>query len=484
MNRLTLFITIIFLCHLLAACAKVGPDYVEPVVDAPGSWQAAIDPDRGLSDNRPEPERLAEWWTLLDDPLLSGFIHQAVDGNLDLDQARARLFAARARRDISSASLLPGLDFAASISRTERGSSDSTLYAMGFDAGWELDLFGGVRRTVEAAQAQLEASREDLRDVLVALTAEVALNYIEVRTVQARLRIALANLAAQEETFSLTEARYLGGLTDELALQQAKYLISGTRAQLPGLRTGLVEAENRLAVLQGLTPGSLHEQLRTALPVPDLPPSLAVGIPADTLRRRPDIRRAERQLAAQTARVGVATAELYPSFRLRGSIGLDALSLGKLFDSASRSSSFGPAVSWPIFDGGAIRANIDIQSALQEEALAAYQAAVLAALEEVENILTAYANEQEKNQDLHVSAKAAGQVAELAEMQYRAGLINFNEVLDARRSLLSIEDQVTQSTGTMTINLIRLYKALGGGWSSTMPETATTTRKEYDGATH
>lgn len=477
MNLPGLLIATICICHLLAGCTTVGPDYVEPAFDAPASWQAAIDRDRGLSDSRPDPEHLAEWWTLLDDPLLSGFIRQAIDGNLDLEQARARLLAARARRDISSASLLPGLDFASSISRNERDSSNSTLYAMGFDAGWELDLFGGGRRSVEAAQAQAEASREDLRDVLVALAAEVALNYIEVRTFQARLRIALANLAAQEETFDLTEARYRGGLTDELALQQAKYLISGTRAQIPGLRTGLVEAENRLAVLLGLAPGSLHEQLRTALPVPNLPPAVAVGIPADTLRRRPDIRRAERQLAAQTAQVGVATAELYPSFTLRGSVGLDALSIGRLFDSASRSSSFGPGVSWPIFDAGAIRANIDIQSALQEEALARYQAAVLAALEEVENVLTAYANEQERNQALHVSAKAAGQAADLAEMQYRAGLVNFAEVLDARRSLLSFEDQMAQSAGTMTVNLIRLYKALGGGWSSFMPETATTTRK-------
>jgi NodT family efflux transporter outer membrane factor (OMF) lipoprotein len=477
MNLPALLIATICICHLLAGCTTVGPDYVEPALDAPASWQAAIDRDRGLSDTRSDPEILAEWWTLLDDPLLSSFIHQAIDDNLDLEQARLRLLAARARRDISSASLLPGLDFAASISRTERGGSGSTLYAMGFDAGWELDLFGGGRRSVEAAQAEVEASREELRDVLVALTAEVALNYIEVRTSRARLRIALANLAAQEETFDLTEARYQGGLTDELALQQAKYLISGTRAQIPGLRTGLVEAENRLAILLGRPPGSLHEQLRTALPVPNLPPSIAVGIPADTLRRRPDIRKAERQLAAQTARVGVATAELYPSFRLRGSVGLDALSLGKLFDSGSRSSAFGPGVSWPIFDAGAIRANIDIQSALQAEALAKYRAVVLTALEEVENVLTAYANEQERNQALHLSAKAAGQAAELAEIQYQAGLVNFTEVLDARRSLLSFEDQMTQSTGTMTLNLIRLYKALGGGWSSFMPETATSTRK-------
>lgn len=474
MNRRTLFLTTICIWPILSGCARVGPDYVAPAMDAPASWQAAIDRDRGLSENQPDPELLAEWWTLLGDPLLSGFIHRAITGNLDLEQARARLVAARAGRDSSSASLFPRLDSAASITKKWTGGSESTLYAIGFDAGWEPDLFGGRHRSVEAAQAQAEASREDLRDVLVTLTAEVGLNYIDARTFQARLQIARDNLAAQEETFALTEARYQSGLINELAVQQAKYLVSGTRAQIPALRTGLAEAENRLAVLLGRPPGSLHDQLRTMAPLPSLPQSVAVGIPADTLRRRPDIRRAERSLAAQTARIGVATAELYPSFTLSGSVGLDALSAGKLFNSASRSSSFGPGVKLPIFDAGAIRANIRIQSALQEEALAGYRAAVLTALKEVENGLTAYAEEQERNQALHQSAEAAGQAAALAEMQFQAGLVNFTAVLDARRSLLSFEDQLAQSAGTMTLNLIRLYKALGGGWSSFLPETATT----------
>lgn len=479
MNRSTLILTAICIWPILTGCARVGPDYVEPAMDGPASWQAAIDRERGLSENQPDPELLAEWWTLLGDPLLSEFIHRAVAGNLDLEQARARLVAARAGRDGSSAGLLPRLDFRAATTKNWHGGAESTFsssssYAMGFDAGWEPDLFGGTHRSVEAAQAQADASREDLRDILVTLTAEVGLNYIDARTFQARLQIARDNLAAQEETFALTEARYQSGLIDELAVQQAKYLLSGTRAQIPALRTGLAEAENRLAVLLGRPPGSLHDQLRTMAPLPSLPQSVAVGIPADTLRRRPDIRRAERSLAAQTARIGVATAELYPSFTLSGSVGLDALSAGKLFNSASRSASFGPGVKLPIFDAGAIRANIRIQSALQEEALAGYRAAVLTALKEVENGLTAYAEEQERNQALHQSAEAAGQAAALAEMQFQAGLVNFTAVLDARRSLLSFEDQLAQSAGTMTLNLIRLYKALGGGWSSFLPETATT----------
>ena len=479
MNRPTLLLTTVCIWQLLSGCAPVGPDYVAPATVAPASWQAAIDRDRGLSDNQPDPELLAEWWTILGDPLLSGFIRLAIAGNLDLEQARDRLVAARARRDSSSASLLPRLDFSAATTRNWHGGDESTSssssYAMGFDAGWELDIFGGVRRSVEAAQARVEESREDLRDVLVTLTAEVALNYIDVRISQTRLRITTENLTAQEETFALTEARYQSGLIDELAVQQARYLVSGTRAQIPVLRTGLMAAENRLAVLLGRPPGSLHDQLRAMAPLPSPPCTVAVGIPADTLRRRPDIRRAERSLAAQTAQIGAAEAELYPAFKLSGSVGLDALSAGKLFNPASRGSSFGPGVNLPIFDAGAIRANIRIQSALQEEALAGYHAAVLKALEEVENTLTAYAEEQERNRALHQSAEAAGQASTLAEMQFQAGLVNFTGVLDARRSLLSFEDQLAQSAGTMTLNLIRLYKALGGGWSSFPPEPATTT---------
>lgn len=461
---------------LLSGCAKVGPDYVEPAQELPASWQAGS--DGGLNAGQPDLALLAEWWTFLGDPLLRDLIVQAIAGNLDLQQAKFRLAEAHAQRDLSAAGLHPGLDFSGSVTRGRSGGTDSTRYSLGFDAAWELDIFGGLRRSVEAAEAQLAASREDLRDVLVTLTAEVALNYIDMRTFQARLQIAYRNLSAQEETYALTEARYLAGLSSELALQQAKYLVSGTRGQIPNLRTGLARTENLLAVLLGRPPGSLDERLLAMAPLPKLPPSVAVGIPADVLRRRPDIRRAERSLAAQTALVGAAVADLYPSFTLGGSIGLDALSAGKLFNSSSRSSSFGPRVNLPIFDGGAIRSNIRIQSSRQEAALAEYQGTVLAALQEVEDSLTAYAREQERNLALHESMEAARQASTLAEIQFQAGLVNFSEVLIARGSLLSFEDQLAQSTGTMTINLIRLYKALGGGWASTLPEQATTTEDQ------
>jgi NodT family efflux transporter outer membrane factor (OMF) lipoprotein len=479
-NRLTTCLTVVFICHLISGCVKVGPDYVRPAPVAPREWQAPI--NDGLSVEQPDPQALAEWWTTLNDPLLTGFIHQAIAGNLDLRQARARLSEARAKRDGSGAGLFPSLNVNGAITKSrsseERGGgTESNVYSSGFDAGWELDLFGGVRRSVEAAQAQEEASREDLRNVLISLLSEVALNYIEALTYQARLRIAEENLAAQQETFALTQARYQSGLATDLAVQQARYLEAGTRAQIPNLRTGFLGASNRLAVLLGREPGSLNDQLKKPGSLPVIPPAIAVGIPADTLNRRPDIRKAERQLAAQTAQVGVATAELYPSLRLSGSVGLEALSSERLFNSTSRTYSIGPGFSWPIFDAGAIRANIRLQSSLQEEALAKFEATVLSALEEVENALVAYAQEQERNQALKESADAAGQASMLAGIQYSAGLINFSEVLDARRSLLSYQDQLVQSSGTMTANLVRLYKAIGGGWTTLIPEPLTTNRE-------
>jgi len=476
-----LCLTAILFWQFLTGCAKVGPDYLHTDPVAPKTWQASM--ERGLSPESSDPQLLARWWTVLRDPLLNRLIHQAIAGNLDLKQARARLLAARARRDISSAALLPTLDASGSVTRNRtsgnRGSgSVTTNYSTGLDAGWELDLFGGTRRSVEAAEARLDASREDLRDILVSLVAEVALNYIDVRTFQARLRIADENLGAQEETYELTRARYESGLTSELALQQAKYLLAGTRAQIPTLQTGLAGATHQLAVLLGLPPDTLSGQLQEVKPLPTLPISVAVGIPAETLRRRPDIRRAERLLAAQTAEIGAATAELYPSFRLNGSIGLDALSAGKLFASDSGSYGFGPSFSWPVFAAGAIEANVRLQSSLQQEALASYKAVVLSALQEVEDALVAYAREQERYQALQESAMAAGQAATLAGLQYRAGLIDFTGVLDARRSLLSFQDQLAQSAATMAGNLIRLYKALGGGWTSFAPAENTFIGKE------
>ena len=461
---------------ILARCATVGPYYVPPDTSVPGDWHTQL--KGGLTAGETYPQTLANWWTTLNDPELSSLIERAVAGNLDLKKAWARVREARARRGISEANIFPTLDATGSASRShsseETGSGKTReLYAAGFDAGWELDIFGGAQRSIEAAEANLEASQEGLRDVLVSLVAEVALNYVEARTYQARLAVAEANLKAQQETYELTGWRYEAGLSDELSVEQARYNLESTRSQIPTLHTGLEGAKNRLAVLLGEPPGAAHPEIEKPMPIPVTPLEVAVGVPADTLRHRPDVRQAERELAAQTARIGVATADLYPKFTLKGSIGLEALLLGNLISLGSRTYSIGPRITWPIFDAGAIRKNIEVQSALQEQALIQYEAAVLSALEEVENALAAYANEQVRRQSLLDATQAAERAVDLARVKYAAGLIDFQVVLDAQRSLLSLQGQLAQSDGTVTSNLIALYKVLGGGWTSLTSDDTT-----------
>jgi NodT family efflux transporter outer membrane factor (OMF) lipoprotein len=462
-----LWIPVILAAIIPSGCVTVGPDYIRPEVSISDNWHTQL--KDGLTSEEMDQQMLVAWWTTLNDPKLSGLIGQAVAGNLDLKKAKARVREARARRGVTKADLFPTLDATGQASRS-RGSEatgiamTSDLYSVGFDAGWELDIFGGVRRSVEAAEANLEASREDWRNVLVSLLAEVALNYIDVRTYQTRLTVAEANLKTQIETCQLTLWRYQAGLSDELAVQQARYNLENTRSQIPTLRTGLEEAMNRIAVLLGEQPGKIHGELEKQEPIPVIPLKIAVGVPADALRRRPDVRKAERDLATQTAKVGVATADLYPKFKLSGSIGLAALSTGDLLSADSKTYSFGPSVTWTIFNGGAIRQNIEVQSALQEQYLIAYEAAVLNALEEVEDALVAFAEEQKRRQALLDATGAAKQAGELAKNKYQAGLTDFSSVLDAERSLRSFEDSLAQSEGAVTSNLVRLYKALGGGW--------------------
>ncbi len=462
-----LFATLAFL--LVSACAPVGPDYVPPEPPSRKKWHTDL--ENGLRPRPVDVKTLAAWWTTLQDPILSDLIEEAVGGNLDLKKARSRVREARARRGISRAGLFPLVDAAGAAakfrdSETSGTGREANLYSAGFDAGWELDVFGGVRRSVEAAQADLEAGQANLRDVLVSLAAEVALNYVELRTYQHRLDVAQANLNSQQKTYDLIRSRFEAGLSNELALQQASYNLEDTRSRIPSLRRGLEAAKNRLAVLTGQPPGALHDVLYKRQPVPVPPASVAVGVPAETLRRRPDIQRAERALAAQTARIGVATADLYPKFRLAGSIGLESLSSGNFLDAASQLWSVGPGISWRIFDAGAIRKNIEVQSALQEQALLDYEAVVLVALEEVENAMTAYAEEQLRRERLIQAVRAAEKAELLAQDQYRAGLVDFSDVLDAQRAKLSFQDQLARSEGTVTGNLIGLYKALGGGWSA------------------
>ena len=454
---------------ILTGCMTVGPDYEPPATKTPDQWHSPL--KNGLASDAVPPRNLAVWWTTLNDPQLSDIINRAVAGNLDIKLAQARVKEARARRGISRAGQYPTLSASGSATKSGAGDTnganrESELYSVGFDAGWELDLFGGVRRGVEAAQATIDAYQESLRQTLVSLLAETALNYVEVRTYQTRLDVARANLQTQEETYQITSSKFQAGLSNELAALQAKYNLASTRSQIPTLETGLAQAKNRLAVLLGLNPGQLNDELLAHGPIPVTPVTLAVGIPADALDQRPDVRQAERQLAAQTARIGAAKADLYPKFRLSGSIGLEAISAGDLFNAATRVWRLGPSISWPIFDAGAIRRNVDVQTIVQEQALIQYETTVLTALEEVENNITAYVSEQLRRQALLQAEEAAQKAVLLAQDQYKAGLVDFSNVLEAQRSARSFQDSLAQSEGQVTTNLIRIYKSLGGGWTS------------------
>lgn len=464
-----------FRCSLLAAallfltgCATVGPDYRPPQTQVSPAWSSSL--EGGLTDQA-DPQKLAAWWTSLNDPELTVLIEQAVAGNRDLQKAAARVREARARRGLSQTALYPAVDGSGSVARS-RGSAEtgsaatSDLYSAGLDASWEIDLFGSVRRSIESKDADLAAAGEALRDTLVSLTAEVATNYVDLRTSQGRLDLTEASLKSLEETYNLTLSKWKAGLGDELAVQQARYNLESTRSQLPTLRTSIAEAKNRLSILFGEQPGSLDKRLRPTAPIPVIPASVAVGIPADILRQRPDVRRAERQLASQTAQIGVATAELYPKLKLSGSIGLEALTLGGLFNSSSATPGGLAGISWRVFDTGAVRRNIEIQTAIQEQYLIAYEAAVLNALEETENVLVGYAQEQQKRRSLAEAVKAAEKAVGLAQIKYKAGLSDFTTVLETERSLLNFRDQLVQSDGTVVSNLIKLYKALGGGWQA------------------
>ena len=452
---------------VLAGCT-VGPEYAPPKMEMPQTWHSPL--EDGLGPGPADAQTLASWWTTLDDPVLSGLIERAVAGNLDVRTALSRIRQARAQRKIVAGGRLPSVNGSASAtsSRTDTSAGFDThgeAYSANLSAAWNLDLFGGVRRALEAATDDLGASQEDYYNALVALTAETALNYVEVRTYQARLAAAEASLQIQQESCALTQWRSEAGLDDELAVYQAQYNLESTRAQIPTLRTGVQEAMNRMAVLLGQQPGELQQLLEKPQPIPVPPAEVAVGVPAEVLRRRPDVRRAERDLAAQTARVGVATADLYPRLTLNGSIGIETASLRNPSSSRTWTTSGGPGISWAVFDP-TIRPNIDVQSELQEQALIQYKAAILSSLEQVENAIIAYGQEQQRRDNLRRATAAAQAAAELARNKYQAGLTDFATVLDAERSLVSLQDQLHQSDGTVTANVIRLYQALGGGWTS------------------
>ena len=320
-------------------------------------------------------------------------------------------------------------------------------------------------------EADLQATQEARRDVLVTVLSEVSLNYVELRTFQSQLAVATQNLSNQEETLEIVQAQFDAGGVTKLDLDRAVVNVSNTRSEIPRLTQNVVKAKNRLAVLLGQAPGSLNDELdkQQVLSKPSI--EVAVGVPADTMRRRPDVRQAERQLAAETARIGVKTADLYPKFSLSGTIGLEALSSGSLLEAASKIFSLGSIVKLNLFDGGRIRKRIEVQNAVQEQAMINYEGRILTALEDVENAITAYTQEQIRYQSLDESAIAAQSAADIATARYESGATNFLTVLDAQRELLTAQDRRAASEGVILSNLIRLYKSLGGGWESVETES-------------
>lgn len=468
------FLLAIVFC--LAGCKAVGPDYKPPQTQLSKAWSTPL--SDGLSGAAIGVETVERWWLVFNDPVLAELIDQASRNNLDLKQAEARVRQARAQRGIASAALFPslGVNAAASRSRSskEAGSgSTSVFYSTGLDASWELDLFGGKRRALESSTASLQASEESLHDVQITLLSDVALNYVEIRSYQELLQITESSVGIRGDTYNLARWRREAGLTTQLDVDQAHLSLEQARAQIPSLRANLEQAKNRLAVLLGKAPGALNEVLSKPGPVPVAPEEVAVGMPADLLRRRPDIRMAERQLAASTAQIGVAKAQLYPGFSLAGTLGLESVEFANLYTASARAAQGVAKAAWTLFDGGAIRQNIKVQTAKQEEALSYYEATVLTALRDVENALVGYANEQIRAQTLADAVKSGQSAFDLARDQYSSGLVSFQTVLDTQQALLAAQDELAISQAKVTSNLISLYKGLGGGWTSTQARDTT-----------
>jgi NodT family efflux transporter outer membrane factor (OMF) lipoprotein len=515
----------------LAGC-MVGPNYKPPEVKVNPGFTEAVPPasTQPISTVAAKANPPVEWWTTFRDTELESLIQRAAKGNLNLKQAASRVRQARAQRGVTGADLLPNLNADGGYQRAHGsknvtiplgafgvggGSSKGTaktsaasgngklvvpsretpalneaahpggpqspfgsggfpgvntdLYEAGFDSTWEIDVFGGSRRAVEAAIDDVQAAQEDQRDVMVSLLAEVARNYVELRGSQRQLEIAKENLAAQRNTLDLTTAKFKAGFVTDLDVARQATQVASTASALPALDANIRISIHTLGVLLGEDPNALLDELTVNGPIPEVPPEIPIGLPSDLLRRRPDVRRAERQLAAATARVGVAEADLLPKFSITAALGFDSTRPKALFDWTSRYWALSPGVSWPIFDAGRIRFNIQVSNEQQAQASSNYQQTVLTALKDVEDALSSYRTEQLRHQALVDAATAAHQAVDLAKQQYNQGITDFLTVLDAERAEFGTQDSVAQSERNISTDLISLYKALGGGWEVMLP---------------
>ncbi len=457
----------LLLALISTGCTLVGPNYESPG-DDPQPRFVNVE-DEGLSEVQLE----IEWWTLFNDATLTQLVEQTLAYNPDLRVAEARLREARALGREQTYDRYPTITTQADASHSRQSAGlvasgvdrDQDLYDAGFDAFWEIDFFGRVRRLIEAREAEAESFEANRRDVAVTLIGEVARNYLEMRGAQQRLQVATANAGNQTQTLDLTNILLEGGRGNAFDLARAEAQLNSTLATIPPLQAQIKRALHRLAVLTGQPPGALNNELLAAAPIPELPDVIGVEAPADLLRRRPDIRFAERNLAAFTAGIGVAVADLFPRVTLLGSLGVAATSGSDLVKDEAGFYSIGPSIVWlAAFDLGRVRARIAQAEARAEGAFAQYERVVLAALEEVESASVTFGRERIRYDRLARAERASTQAAELARLRYREGVANFLEVLDAERVQLAAQDQLVISEITAATALAALYKALGGGW--------------------
>ncbi len=456
---------------LLTACATASRQSVSlPSVEIPSTWTASAPGGNGDDAG----VRLSTWWTGFGDPLLTTLINDTLANNTSVEGAIASLRQARALRDVAAAGLAPTASGSASAQRSRSGNNPPTnLFKAGVDASWEPDVFGGQQADVSARDADVQARAATLDDARVSVVAETGLAYLQLRSAQERLAIATSNLSAQRETLQIAQWRSQAGLASSLDVEQARAASLQTQSQLPTLTKSIAQLAHSLSLLTGRPPTALQDQLAEAKALPVPPDGFAVEMPADVLRRRPDVRAAEWGVRAAAAGVDAAEAARLPSFRIGGSLGLNALTLGSLTGSGAIAGALLASVSFPMFDGGAARAQVRAQDAALDKSRADYRAAVLGALSDVEGALVALRDDRIRLDTLRAVVDTADRSALLARQRYASGLIDFQSVLETQRTLLGSQDGLASATADVAADHVRLFKALGGGWSAPTDRPAT-----------
>jgi len=460
---------------LVSGCSTLGPDFKRPEANVSDDWVS----DENSTLNK-ESTDFKEWWTAFNDPILNGLISTAYQQNLNLQIAAVRILEARAQLGIATGNQYPqsqSIGGGFTHNKLSKNSpnfnplADTSFesYQLGFDAAWELDLWGRFGRGVESADANFLASLASYDDILVSLTAEVAVSYVQIRTFEERLTLAKQNEAIQQRSLRITEVRFDNGATTELDVTQARALVHNTRALIFSLEVGLRQSKNGLSILLGIPPSDLSNILGDPSKIPDAPEAVAVGVPTEMLRRRPDVRRAELQAASQSALIGVAQAELYPKFTLLGSFGLASSNTGTsdsgdLFSGDSQTATIGPIFSWPILNYGRLKNNIRVQDARYQQAIINYQNTVLFAAREVEDAMISFLKARQQSAELQASVEASNRSVEISLIQYRDGVTDYTRVLNSQEFLVQQQDSYTAIRGDVARNLIAMYKALGGGW--------------------